>query len=538
MKLRQDSRATSVGNWEYELDWDRSLSVQEGLQKNKSGLQIILYLFAEWNNIEIRSICEKKQLLAQVTLLWTKLGDINNDLKTLWRELIVNMREELTARWNRALALRESYGKALDATLSDVNDDKLPDEEPLADALSQHYSAQEMAQRVYRRGSSSYDTMMKSRDSDKSNRSKSSAKPWKSSSEPQMEGKLDRADVHYRRRNVHLNIARQEFVTQASSTYPKLINDQNEIAETVKKCLRQRSVAESKLGEQASICHARILNVASNFRPFDLTAVLHHSLEQELTHLPRYRHIPYVDPRDGEVRRRILWGIDVKDETELDNGALLILLRTMKYEKTWNLARARKRTISDDDAAATATWLESRWEPSPEQNYELISPKPFPVRHSLIVFYLSCLPSPLLRLSSKQCTQYALGTLNIKEIINASHPSYITLLKEICDYVGKLAEYDEKVVRQFGKLVLRVSSDLMGEQSKEVAIEGLMKLLISFFKKEREHTVLDIRSPTHTADPFLDFPLAREATPIVRQPWNPITETHSIARPGWPLYAS
>jgi hypothetical protein len=62
--------------------------------------------------------------------------------------------------------------------------------------------------------------MVNTKDSDKSNRSKSIAKARKNSSESQMDSKLDRADVQYRRRNVQVNIARQEFVDQANKVYP------------------------------------------------------------------------------------------------------------------------------------------------------------------------------------------------------------------------------------------------------------------------------------------------------------------------------
>jgi hypothetical protein len=58
----------------------------------------------------------------------------------------------------------------------------------------------------------------------------------------------------------------------------------------------------------------------------------------------------------------------------------------------------------------------------------------------------------------------------VKSIIKATHPSNIILLREVCDYVGKIAEFDDRVIRQFGKLLLRVSSDLMGDKSKEVCI--------------------------------------------------------------------
>ncbi|PVF95485.1 hypothetical protein CPB86DRAFT_571313 [Serendipita vermifera] len=151
MKLHHGS-ASSLDHPFGAVGLEESLSVLDSLQRNKSGLQIILHLLTEWNNIEIQLICARRNLLADVTLLWTKIANVDGGLETLWRQLIMNLRDELTTRWNKALSLKEEYEKVLNQTLSHLQPESLPDERPLSAALKEHQKAQAAAQKLYQKG--------------------------------------------------------------------------------------------------------------------------------------------------------------------------------------------------------------------------------------------------------------------------------------------------------------------------------------------------------------------------------------------------
>jgi hypothetical protein len=72
--------------------------------------------------------------LADVTLLWTKIANVDNGLEALWRQLVMNLRDgsrlllsiwqfanpvllELTTKWKQAMSLKEEYEKVLDQTV-------------------------------------------------------------------------------------------------------------------------------------------------------------------------------------------------------------------------------------------------------------------------------------------------------------------------------------------------------------------------------------------------------------------------------------
>ncbi|PVF90849.1 hypothetical protein CPB86DRAFT_524519 [Serendipita vermifera] len=193
MKLRHGS-ASSLGHDFGAVGLEESLSVLDSLQRNKSGLQIILHLLTEWNNIEIQLICARRNLLADVTLLWTKIANVDGGLETLWRQLVMNLRDELTTRWNKALSLKEEYEKVLNQSLSHLQAESLPDERPLSAALKEHQKAQAAAQKLYQKGQVR-DRFVDSRNSDRSNRSGTllSKNSWISSPDTQSE-KLEKAD--------------------------------------------------------------------------------------------------------------------------------------------------------------------------------------------------------------------------------------------------------------------------------------------------------------------------------------------------------
>jgi len=79
-------------------------------------------------------ISEKRNLIADVTLLWSQLSNPDQQLVQLWRRLISKFRDgeglsvlstlhlmrslELNLRWDQALKLRTFYEKALGDTVS------------------------------------------------------------------------------------------------------------------------------------------------------------------------------------------------------------------------------------------------------------------------------------------------------------------------------------------------------------------------------------------------------------------------------------
>ena len=113
--------------------------------------------------------------------------------------------------------------------------------------------------------------------------------------------------------------------------------------------------------------------------------------------------------------------------------------------------------------------------------YEAYSPVVIPFK-----LYLSSLPSPLLPMSNRELTQFALRTLRgeslckphprnispqkVKTIIKSIPARNINILRDLCDYVRRVAEFDSRATRAYGVIILRASSDLMGEFSNEVGL--------------------------------------------------------------------
>lgn len=54
-------------------------------------------------------------------------------------------------------------------------------------------------------------------------------------------------------------------------------------------------------------------------------------------------------------------------------------------------------------------------------------------------------------------------------MLESLSPTNVQLLRDVCDYVSSLAGHNNRVVQQFGNLIMRADSDLMSDGSREVS---------------------------------------------------------------------
>ncbi|KIM26786.1 hypothetical protein M408DRAFT_330390 [Serendipita vermifera MAFF 305830] len=249
-------------------------------------------------------------------------------------------------------------------------------------------------------------------------------------------------------------------------------------------------MARNKINCQLSRSNSNLTSSATWISPFELAAHLQHKLEWSLG-LPRYRPLHYHDPREATSRERILFGVDLADEESVENGMLAVLLQAARKGPPHDGFRKLKQACPNE-TAQLALYLETYWGPNSADNVKMVLRQPVTLRHSLLMFYLACLPSPLVPLSSAQFTQFALKKLRVRDIIQSMPLLNIGSLRELCDYVDRMSNYDSKLLDKTGMLLTRVKSDLMGDGSSEKTLAGLLRMFIYYFNREKERTVLDI----------------------------------------------
>ncbi|KAG8770263.1 hypothetical protein FRC15_004167 [Serendipita sp. 397] len=500
-----------------------ALPLLSNLQSNKTAFQLFIYLLSEWNELEIKQISQKRGLLAHLTLLWDRLPNIPSQLVQLWRKLIGELSQELTFRWKEALSLRQEYGKALDQMSNHLKSQDVPCEARLNVALHTTMEARKAAVKVLQQKPSS-DWSTRSGESGISGSkgmiglvrrdSKFSQKDGSHSlarvGESACFGSRERywkernelfPDITYRQNVAHLNTLRQEFVRDATPAYRTLVEQQHDVASAMKRCLTRHAVSQNHIAIQTSRSNSHLTSAIDNFLCIDLIAPLHERLPRDL-HLPQYSLLHYIDPRDGEARRAVLFGVSPQEGDmgkEGNNSILPVLLEATR--RGFQVEYPKKKGSGDGEIMTLVRYFESNWLSSFEDNVGMIGRRPFGVRHSLVMFYLSCLPDPLLPMSSNDITQYALKRTSVRMMLSRLPLANVVLLRDLCGYVHRLEQYDRSVIKRFGKLIMRrANSDLIGDGSNEKMIEDIVRRLIRHFRKEKERTVLDI-SPVLPEEP-------------------------------------
>lgn len=451
-----------------------TVPILASLKANKTGMQLIAHLLAEWNNIELRQIGEKRCLVADLTLLWSRISDPDPQLVQLWRKLIIKFGDELKMRWEQSIKLRAVYENALDAMLDHLNPESIPDEEDLKLAAEANDEAQRAASKKHH----------------KRERSNMHSSTGSSNGPATKILKMEKQDLLYRHKNSHLNCVRRQFQKNARANYPLVIEEQEDIALRVKKCVLAHSMARNKINYHLSRSNSNLTSSTTWISPFEIGARLQDKLERSLR-LPCYHPLPYHDPRETTPRERILFGVDLADEESIENGLLAVLLQVARKNPPHDGFRKLKQACPNE-TVQLALYLETYWGPNSADNVKMILRQPVTLRHSLLMFYLECLPTPLLPLTAAGFTQFALMNLNARDIVKSMPVLNMGPLREICDYVDRMSHYDSKLLDKTGILLTRVKCDLMGDGSPGNTLAGLLHMLIRYFNREKERTVLDI----------------------------------------------
>ncbi|KAG8776085.1 hypothetical protein FRC16_004625 [Serendipita sp. 398] len=310
-----------------------ALPLLSNLQSNKTAFQLFIYLLSEWNELEIKQISQKRGLLAHLTLLWDRLPNIPSQLVQLWRKLIGELSQELTFRWKEALSLRQEYGKALDQMSNHLKSQDVPCEARLNVALHTTMEARKAAVKVLQQKPSS-DWSTRSGESGISGSKGMIGLVRRDSKFSQKDGShsLARVDITYRQNVAHLNTLRQEFVRDATPAYRTLVEQQHDVASAMKRCLTRHAVSQNHIAIQTSRSNSHLTSAIDNFLCIDLIAPLHEQLPRDL-HLPQYSLLHYIDPRDGEARRAVLFGVSPQEGDmgkEGNNSILPVLLEATR----------------------------------------------------------------------------------------------------------------------------------------------------------------------------------------------------------------
>ncbi|KAG8817194.1 hypothetical protein FRC17_011332 [Serendipita sp. 399] len=292
---------------------------------------------------------------------------------------------------------------------------------------------------------------------------------------------LARIDVTYRQHVVYLNTLRRQFVKDATLAYPSLIEQQHDILTAVKRCLLKHTFSRNYIALKVSQSNSNLTAAIDKLSGLASVAPLHERLACDLR-LPQYSPLRYVDPRDGETRHALLFGVSPPPENagdEAQNSMLPVLLEVARRESQIKYPERRERL--NEETMTLIQYFESNWLPNVEGNIQMVGRRPFHVRHALLMFCLSSLPDPLLPISNSDFTQYALKMLSVTVILSRIPQSNVWLLRELCDYIHRLEQYDRSVLKRFGKLLLRrVNSDLIGDGSNEVGESTVRSLAVIY----------------------------------------------------------
>jgi hypothetical protein len=56
----------------------------------------------------------------------------------------------------------------------------------------------------------------------------------------------------------------------------------------------------------------------------------------------------------------------------------------------------------------------------------------------------------------------------VKTLLQSLSPANMILLGDLCDYLTRMCPHEDRMMKHFGKLILRAQSDLMSDASREV----------------------------------------------------------------------
>lgn len=453
------------------------------MQANQIGMQLLVHLLVERNELEIQHISKTRFLLADLTLIWRKIQGISSHLIKLWNGLIMMMNIEFTMRWKKAIEMRKELNSLRSAIM-----DNMKQTEDLSDTNLRKLAVEaEQAWRLARSRPSTADPQSNLSSSGEISPATSVTDP-KLSREPL---RFEKTVLKYRHKLSQLDNARRRFVREASNKIPHWIEIQQDSAELLKTFLNRHWLMQSELACHVSLSCSRVTALLDkNLFPLRISAHLHAAFEQDLSEFPYSPRI-YKEPSTEKNRRKMLFGACLNHEEDLQLTVLHTLLQVARKETRVS----RKRQKSADDTGETIAYLEASWQSDPQANLTLVERLPFAMRDALIKLYLSSLPSPLLPISNDMFTKYALQQVRVKGIIRSIPCRNVTLLRDLCDYVKRIAEVDHRATRAYGVLIIRASSNLMSDASNEKTIVTLMRQMIAYFRKELEETVLDISPP-------------------------------------------